>query len=120
MKNFKLITLLTFLMTNLLVLGYLKPLGDMSAGEVKRDVKQRVERQRIAEIEKNIDAERSPRSGQWVIEEEPAEARLIMYLDPAVGYGAREEYELVEAVEYKYPDGSKSIISAEGEVLKDR
>ena len=120
MKNYKMIILLSFLMTNLLVLGYVNPLGNLSLEEVKGDVRRRAEKERIGEIEESMYLERSPRA-QWLTDEpESREARMIMYLDPAAGYGSREEYELVEAIEYKYSDGSKRIISYDGRVLKDK
>ncbi len=120
MKIYKPVTLFIFLMANLLVFGYVNPLGNLSLEEVQGDARKRAEMTKIAEIEEGMYMERSPRNAQWFMEEEPVDARLIMYLDPAVGYGARGEYELTEAIEYKYPDGTTRIVSYEGTVLKDK
>jgi len=120
MRNYKIATLFIFLMANLLVLGYVNPLGNLSLDEVRGDARKRAEKVRIAEIEEGMYLERSPRNTQWFMEEEPVDARLIMYLDPAVGYGPRGEYELIEAIEYKYSDGATRIVSYEGIVLKEK
>ncbi len=120
MKFYKLATLSIFLMTNLLIFGYVNPLGNLSLEEIQGDARKRAEMTRIGEIEEEMYLERSPREVQWLTEDEPEDARLIMYLDPAVGYGARGEYELVEAIEYKYPDGTTRIVSYDGTILKDK
>jgi len=121
MKNYKMIVFLTFLMTNLLVLAYVNPLGNLSLDEVKEDAKRRIEKEEIAEIEENMYIERSPRNAQWMLHEtEPMEARRIMYLDPATGYGPRSDYELIEAIEYKYSDGTTRVMSYDGRILKDK
>lgn len=120
MKIYKLATLSIFLMTNLLIFGYVNPLGNLSLDEIQGDARKRAEMTRIAEIEEEMYLERSPRETQWLTEEEPEDARLIMYLDPAVGYGPRGEYELIEAIEYKYPDGTTRIVSYDGTLLKDK
>ncbi|GLI56450.1 hypothetical protein PM10SUCC1_19640 [Propionigenium maris DSM 9537] len=120
MKIYKLATLSIFLMTNLLIFGYVNPLGNLSLDEIQGDARKRAEMTRIAEIEEEMYLERSPRETQWLTEEEPEDARLIMYLDPAVGYGPRKDYELIEAIEYKYPDGTTRIVSYDGTLLKDK
>lgn len=119
MKIYKMTTLFTFFITSFLIFGYIDPLGDMTMEDVRADVRRIEEQAKIAEIEEQMNLGRSPRESMFMAEE-PVEARLIMYVDPVVKYGQQGEVELIEAIKYKYEDGTTEIITYDGEVLKGR
>lgn len=119
MKKYSIFIILAFFMANLLALGYLNPLGNLSLDEVKDEARIEEEKDFDTEEEKNI--ERSPREVQWSEDEpEVIGVNIIRYPDPGISYGRLGEHRLVEAMEYRYSDGTTEIVTSDGKILKER
>ncbi len=115
MKNYKINVLFTFLLANFLAFGYLNPLESTSRNEVLIIAKKKSELRRIAEIEKNMNYYYS-----FTDKPELTDKKLIIYQAPDSRYKSLGEHGLVEAIEYKYSDGTTCIVSYDGKILKNK